>query len=81
MWWGYILLITTLFPLTGQSVLSPEAPSGDGTESSPLEVTTPTHLAWIAKMDNGGENLRGVWIAQKCDIDLAITKELNGGEG
>lgn len=76
-----MLLITTLAPLTAQSVLSPEAPSGDGTESSPLEVTTPAHLAWIAKMVNGGESLRGVWIAQKCDIDLAITKEINGGEG
>lgn len=80
-WWGCLLIIATLAPLTAQSVLYPEKPSGAGTQSSPLEVTTPAHLAWIAEMVNGGESLSGVWLAQKCDIDLSITKELNDGEG
>lgn len=75
------LLVVMLSSLMAQQELLPAEPPGEGTETSPLEVTTPAHLAWIAQMVNGGESLRGVWLAQKADIDLSITKEINAGEG
>lgn len=61
---------------------SPMNPSqGSGTAESPYQISTPEHLAWMAVMVNGGNHLSDLYFIQVNDIDLAETKNLNGGEG
>lgn len=45
--------------------------SGDGSESNPFQIKTPSQLAYLAQQVNGGNSYEGCYIEIAADMDLA----------